>query len=67
MNGLVTCVLNLSVSKNMSEDKVRALIDEIFVANGVLAAQRSSHSGEMRRLDKIRVFQDDDGGVGFEW
>jgi hypothetical protein len=67
MQGLVLCVLPLSLSKNFSDEGIKSLINEIFVANGVQVVQWNSQTGTMRRLDQIKLFRNQSGRRGFEW
>jgi hypothetical protein len=67
MQGLVFCVLPLSLSQNLSDKDIEILIHNIFIANGVQAVVIDSQAGTVRRLDKIRLFRLPDGRRGFEW
>ena len=67
MQGLVLCVLVLSLSRNISDEEIESLIKEIFVSNGVQAVQMNSQTGTMRRLDQIKLFRNQSGHRGFEW
>lgn len=67
VQALVICVLQLSVYQQRSEPEIRALLDEIFIRNGVRVAQFDTASGQMRRLDAIRIFRKPDGKIGYTW
>ncbi|GIV10248.1 MAG: hypothetical protein KatS3mg019_2339 [Fimbriimonadales bacterium] len=67
MQALVLCVLRLSIAKNLSEQEIYSIIDEIFIKNGVQTVLVSSHTGTRDRLDKIKLVRRSDGRLGFEW
>jgi len=67
MQALVLYVLRLSIAKNLSEQEIYSIIDEIFIKNGVQSALVSSHSGTRNRLDKIKLVRRSNGRLGFEW
>ena len=67
MDGLVLCVLRLSLSRNFSDEEIRLIINEIFIANGVQVVQVDLRAGTVRRLDKIKLVRDQSGRRGFEW
>lgn len=67
MEGLILCVISLSLSRNLSDEEIMQHINEIFQANGVHVVLSNSHAGTMKRIDKIKLFRYQNENRGFEW